>query len=334
MQNKVTITSVDFRNFKALKNYSLRLQHMNILVGPNNSGKSTVISAFRALGVGIRQGYSKKATLVSGPGSDRYGYPLSEESLPMSLENVHTDYEEIDSSVTFRLSNGNKLILFFPVSGGCNLLTETEGRLVMTPKQFKEEFPLDLEIVPVLGPIEQNEQIVSEETVRKGLTTHRASRHFRNYWTYYPDGFEDFAELVAKTWPGMTIEAPRRPDIMTSELIMFCNENRIPRELYWSGFGFQIWCQLLTHISRCKNASLLIVDEPEVYLHPDVQRQLLGILRYSGPDIIIATHSTEIMGEADATEILLINKAKKSAERLKDVEGVQKALDAVGSIQK
>lgn len=105
MQNKVTITSVDFRNFKALKNYSLRLQHMNILVGPNNSGKSTVISAFRALGVGIRQGYSKKATLVSGPGSDRYGYPLSEESLPMSLENVHTDYEEIDSSVTFRLSS-------------------------------------------------------------------------------------------------------------------------------------------------------------------------------------------------------------------------------------
>ncbi|AIQ13396.1 ATP-dependent nuclease [Paenibacillus durus] len=333
MNPKVTITTVDFKNFKALRSYTLRLQHMNILVGPNNSGKSTIISAFRALGVGIRQGFSKKASLVQGPNSERYGYPISEESLPMSLENVHTDYAEIDSSVTFKLSNGNKLILFFPRSGGCNLLTESSGRVVTTPKQFKEEFPLDLEIVPVLGPLEQNEQIVSEETVRKGLTTHRASRHFRNYWTYYPEGFEGFVELVAKTWPGMTIEAPRKPHVMASELIMFCNENRIPRELYWSGFGFQIWCQLLTHISRCKKASLLIVDEPEVYLHPDVQRQLLGILRYSGPDIVIATHSTEIMGEADATEIMLINKSKKLADRLRDVEGVQKALDTVGSIQ-
>jgi hypothetical protein len=39
------------------------------------------------------------------------------------------------------------------------------------------------------------------------------------------------------------------------------------------------------------------------------------------------------MGEADAGEILLIDKTKRSAERLKDVEGVQKALESVGSIQ-
>jgi len=333
MSQQITISSVEFKNFKALKNYSIRLQHMNILVGPNNTGKSTIISAFRALGVAIRQGFSKKASLVEGPVSERYGYPISDELLPMSLENVHTDYAEVDSTVTFKISNGNKLILFFPSTGGCNLLTETSGRVVTSPAQFKREFPLNLEIVPILGPLEQNEKIVSEETVRKGSTTHRASRHFRNYWTYFPDGFEEFAEMVAKTWPGMTIDAPKKPDMMTSELIMFCNENRIPRELYWSGFGFQVWCQLLTHISRCKNSSILIVDEPEVYLHPDVQRQLLGILRYSGPDIIIATHSTEIMSEADASEILLINKSKRSASRLKDIEEIQIALDAVGSIQ-
>ncbi len=174
---------------------------------------------------------------------------------------------------------------------------------------------------------------MTEDTVRKGLATHRASRHFRNYWRYFPNGFDSFAELVAKTWPGMEIEAPKTENMMSSDLTMFCYENRISRELYWSGFGFQIWCQLLTHISRCKDASLLIVDEPEVYLHPDVQRQLLEILRYCGPDIILASHSTEIMGEADASEILLINKKYRSAERLKDIEGIQRALDAVGSIQ-
>lgn len=333
MSNKITITSVEFKNFKALKKYSLRLQHMNIFVGPNNCGKSTIISAFRTLGVGIRQALSKKALFVKGPDIERYGYLISEEVLPMSLKNIHTDYEDIDTTVIFRLSNGNKLILYFPKDGGCVLLTETNGSSVISPKQFKKEFPINLEIVPVLGPIEQNEQIVTEETVRKGLATHRASRHFRNYWRYYPEGFEEFAELISKTWPGMSVESPKKVDMMSSELIMFCYENRIPRELYWSGFGFQVWCQLLTHISRCKDASILIVDEPEVYLHPDVQRQLLGILRYCGPDIVIASHSTEIMGEADASEILLVNKKMESAERLKDIEGVQKALDAVGSIQ-
>jgi energy-coupling factor transporter ATP-binding protein EcfA2 len=78
---------------------------------------------------------------------------------------------------------------------------------------------------------------------------------------------------------------------------------------------------------------MLVVDEPEVYLHPDVQRQLLGIVRDMGPDVLLATHSTEIMAEADPSEILVVDKRKRTGERLKDVSGVQRALDSVGSIQ-
>ena len=110
---------------------------------------------------------------------------------------------------------------------------------------------------------------------------------------------------------------------MEDRLAMFVSENRIDRELYWSGLGFQIWCQLLTHISRCSESDILVVDEPEVYLHPEVQRHLLGILREVNPDILLATHSVEILGEADPSEILLIDKSKPSARRLRDIEGVQ-----------
>jgi hypothetical protein len=137
---------------------------------------------------------------------------------------------------------------------------------------------------------------------------------------------------LKSTWPGMSISRPERLDL-SRRLTMFCYEDRIPRELFWAGFGFQIWCQLLTHIVRASDTSLLVVDEPEVYLHPDVQRQLLGIVRDAGPDIIMATHSTEIMGDADASEIVLIDKMRRSAERLRDVKGIQEALDGVGSVQ-
>ena len=168
---------------------------------------------------------------------------------------------------------------------------------------------------------------------RNGLATHRASRHFRNYWRYFGEDFDQFAALIKRTWPGMEILPPEETDISSQTLQMFCLENRITRELYWSGFGFQIWCQLLTHISRCRKDSLLIVDEPEIYLHPDIQRQLLGILRDAGPDIILATHSSEIMGEADPSEILLVDKHKKTVDRLRDIDSVQAALNTIGSIQ-
>lgn len=330
---QVSITSVEFHNFKALSHFSISLQHMNILVGPNNCGKSTILGAFRALAAGMRRARTKSVELVPGPDGTTYGYRLNEEALPISVENVHTDYAESDSWVVFRLSNRNKLQLFFPQDGGCILIPIPSGKVVRTPAHFKSEFPITIGIVPVLGPIEHEEELLREETVKRNLGTHRASRNFRNSWYHFPDGFDEFSKLIKKTWPSMEIQPVEMIDVLSRKLTMFCVENRIPRELFWAGFGFQVWCQLLTHISITKDNTVLIIDEPEIYLHPDVQRQLLNILRASGPDVLLATHSTEIMSEADHSEILLVDKAKRSALRLKDIEGVQKALEVVGSIQ-
>ena len=54
LQERVTFTSVTFRNFKAFRNFSLSLRHMNVLVGPNNAGKSTALAAFRVLAAGLQ----------------------------------------------------------------------------------------------------------------------------------------------------------------------------------------------------------------------------------------------------------------------------------------
>ena len=336
---EVKITSVKFERYKALRSFSISLQRMNILVGPNNCGKSTIIRAFRILDAGLRQARARRSEPVSYNGNHVWGHRLSEERLPVSLENVHTDYEDTDARITFRCSNGNRLVLVFPSDGGCILVPDAQGRDCRTPGRFRNCFPIDIQIVPELGPLEDEEFVLAEGTVRRGLATHRASRHFRNYWHLYPEGFDEFAELISRTWPGMSIELPERhleeagvPGQFSQRLTMFCREHRMTREIYWSGFGFQVWCQLLTHISRGRCSTILVVDEPEIYLHPDVQHQLVGILRDSGPDIVAASHSTEIIGEADPTEILVVDKAKRSARRLKEIEQVQGALDAIGSI--
>jgi predicted ATP-dependent endonuclease of OLD family len=90
--------------------------------------------------------------------------------------------------------------------------------------------------------------------------------------------------------------------------------------LFWAGFGFQIWCQLLTHLAQAGDADLIVVDEPEVYLHPDVQRQLLPLLKTLGPAILLATHSAAILSGAQADEILLIDKRHNSTSRLTKAE--------------
>jgi predicted ATPase len=54
-----TITSIEFKEYKALGNFSLRLNNRNVLVGPNNCGKSTIIGAFRVLAEALRTARSK-----------------------------------------------------------------------------------------------------------------------------------------------------------------------------------------------------------------------------------------------------------------------------------
>ena len=332
MARDATITSIRFNNFKAFRHFSLSLGDMNILVGPNNSGKSTILGACRVLATGIRHARARSPIWIDLPEGSRYGYHIAEEVTPISLENVHTDYNDAVTTVEFRISNGNQLRLVFTADRECYLVPEAAKGL-RRPDDFKKEFPLTIGVVPVLGPFEHNEAIVEEETVRRSLQTHRASRHFRNYWRYYPNEFSAFAELISKTWPGMELQPPERTALLTNSLQMFCKENRIPRELYWAGFGFQVWCQLITHLYSARNDALLIIDEPEIYLHPDVQRQLLSILRDLGPDILIATHSTEVMTEADPSEIILIDKVLQSGKRVNSAQGVQAALESIGSVQ-
>src|SRR5687768_11751063 len=185
---------------------------MNILVGPNNCGKSTIIGAFRVLASGLRRARSKSATVVDGPNGPVFGYVLSADDFPVSIENVHTDYDDIDTMVRFRFSNGTALILYFPVKGEYSLIPEGFSH-IRTPSQFRSLFPITVGVIPILGPLEHNETLVTEDTVRRELGTHRASRHFRNYWHLYKEGFSDFCGLIKQSWPGMEIRDPPTVDL-------------------------------------------------------------------------------------------------------------------------
>ena len=327
------ITSVRFSRYKALREFSLALDRFNILVGPNNSGKSTILGAFRILAEAIRKARTKSPTFVVGPQGDTRGYEISLGNVPVATENVFHNYDEDQpASVTFRVSTGARLILFFPQRGVCNLICETPGRAITSPSAFRQHFNIEIGFVPILGPVEHAELLYQKEAAREALLTHRASRNFRNIWHHYPESFEEFRYLIQTTWPGMDLKKPEiDPSHEKPLLRMFCPEERIDREIFWAGFGFQVWCQMLTFMVVNKAASIFIVDEPDIYLHSDLQRQLVTALRSLGPDILLATHSTEIISEADPDEILIVTKKATSAKRVGDPSQLRSIFSTLGS---
>lgn len=319
-----------FDHYKGFADFTLALETFNVLVGPNNSGKSTAISALRILGVGLSIANVKSPIDIRYRERTRSGYWLREDSIPVGLDNVHTEYEEIDSEIRFNLASGVHLTLAFPASGGCALLLDPEGPVVLSPTGFRRVYPVVLGIVPVLSALESDEAVLDPGYVRRSIPTSRSARHFRCYWYLFPDGFEDFSDSVAATWPGVT--GLSRPQLTPDgRLMMFCVEGGRERELGWAGFGFQIWCQLITHLSRMRDVDIVVIDEPEVYLHPDLQRRLVGILQDLGPDVIVATHSSEIVTEVDAIDLLIVDKDRSRAKRTPNESAFRDALSVLGS---
>jgi len=333
MTEQAHITSVRFHRYKAFRDYSVSLQSFNVLVGPNNCGKSTILGAFRILAEGMRIANSRNPVVVPGPDGEERGYSIPLQDIPVATENVFYDYDDSQpATVRFRVSNGNELLLFFPESGRCFLICNTHGKPVTSTSSFRSSFNFSVGFVPVLGPVEHNEPLYQKEAARMALLTHRAARNFRNIWYHYPEDFEKFRALIKSTWPGMDIEKPEVDVSHEKSLLrMFCPEERIPREIYWAGFGFQVWCQMLTYIIRHQDSALFLIDEPDIYLHDDLQRQLLGILKTLGPDILIATHSTEIITEADPDELVIVNKRLASGKRIKDPSQLQHVFSVLGS---
>jgi predicted ATP-dependent endonuclease of OLD family len=328
------LKNIKFTNYKTHKKFSVNLNSFNILVGPNNSGKSTIIEALRILGGAYRYASRfKPKTLLNASEKIVSGYHIPETSIPISIRHVHTDYNELLTKIEYVFKGKKSLIIEFQNTKDPILYFEGEDKPIRSTTSFRNEFPLNLSIVPTLGTLEEDEERHDFDYVKRWSSSHRAPRLFRNVWYYDMSDFDKFKQILEETWKGVTIQPPEMESNLSKTINMFCTENRMDREIFWAGNGFQIWLQLLTHIIKNKNASLLVIDEPEIYLHPDLQRKLVSILRDLRVSVFIATHSVEIINEVEPDEVLILEKGKKNAKRLTDLIGLQNAVGILGSTQ-
>lgn len=325
---------IEFQDYKTFSKFTLSAREKNVLVGPNNAGKSTALDAFRIAFDALRYA-GRRNGIFKSQGEDgvcsTWEVPIS--AIQIDLRYCIHNFGSGRAKISIKLENGNKFAILIPSDGPIECYLKTDLQPRKNTLFLRDQFPLNLVIVPTLSPLEQNEELVQQETVEKNRYGRLASRNFRNFWLHKNETeFEAFADLVEIGWPGIRVQRPeiersgRRPVVS-----MYFRDGPHVREVQWAGFGFQVWMQTMMHLTASNHASTLILDEPDIYLHPDLQHRLLGLVSQRVGQYFIATHSTEIINDVEPGEVLIVRPEARSAKRIQGESGYSDVYSAIGS---
>ena len=329
------------KNFRAFRDFTITFGDGAYLVGPNNAGKSTILTALRTADVLLRYAHQRNPT-VHGVHEDRHyvAYPVSLPGFPALLESVRYDFRGEEASFQLSWKSEARLTAVWPAIGSADeepffYLEKAPGLQVRSVASARSTFG-GLGIIPVLGPIEHAEQLLNDDYVKRNVSGRLSSRHFRNQLRLMraSDTYEDFADYARPWLDGLGIENFAHHMTKDGQILdVFYRErdSRVPKELVWAGDGIQVWLQLLYHVYRVRDFETIVLDEPEVYLHPDLQRRLVRLLESTDRQIVLATHSSEIITEADPKLATLVEKSNRRARRTKKDSDLQLLSSALGT---
>jgi len=324
-----------FKNFKCFENFEISFNQFNVIVGKNNSGKSTIIDAITIISNVIRFAPYRKFTSKN----EDTEYPpfedvciLEDRDIPFSKNNVQHNYNQENSEIIAKFRKKREIKIIFPYNDTPYAILSVNGDIIFSPTIIKEKFPLSIGIIPPVGLFEDFENLGKRSYVQSILLTHLMPRHFRNVWYYFDEDFQEFKKILEETWPSYSIEIPEF-NSSTNSLDMYFKEAHIPREIFWSGHGLQIWLQLLTFLVKLGKKRTLVLDEPDVYLHSDLQKKIIHLCKERSNQVIIATHAVDIIEECNPEDIISIDNKLTKSERLSSIDDVQICINQIGSCQ-
>lgn len=147
------------------------------------------------------------------------------------------------------------------------------------------------------------------------------------------DAFGEFKRLAEETWHGLRVDPIQRETTKEGMLLSLpVRDGDFVSEVGWMGHGLQMWLQTIWFLSRTPRDHTVILDEPDVYMHPDLQRKLFRLARARFSQCAVATHSVEIMAESEPSSILIIDKKQRRSRYANNEPGVQLLIDQIGGI--
>lgn len=311
---------------------------MSILVGPNNAGKSTVIEAIRLISL-VANRYSA-INFQSTP--DWLDDAAGTRGVSPSLRDLHTNlktafhsYGAPPAIVRLDYISGNSIELFIgPDEQVFAVLRDAVGHTLTSKSQARQTTMQRIAVQPQVAPLSDRERLLDQQTVQRGMDSSLAPSHFRNQLHLLGDvSFGRFKALAETTWPGLQIrELQVSDDSEGRYLSLFVRDGSFVGEVASMGHGLQMWLQVMWFLARNRDAPTVVLDEPDVYMHADLQRKLVRLLKGSGQQVLVATHSVEILSEVDPSEVLIINAERPRSTWASNIRGVQRVIDTIGGV--
>lgn len=330
------IKRLQLENYRGYYKHELDLRDLTIVVGKNNAGKSTLIEALRLLSL-VTNRY-RTAPYRNVPawlkiGLINTGVSPSLQNIDFSYENIFYSYGDPPAIITAEFTNGTKIKIYFAGVKKFHAVIFDDDGIVCSKSRLSEINLPTINILPQISPLIPDERVLTEDYVKLNVDSPTSSRHFRNQLNYLSHFYPRFKELIEATWEGLRIEEYYSGNrIEEHNPYLLVQEGIFTTEVGFMGHGLQMWMQTMWFLSRCNANSTVILDEPDVYMHADLQRKLIRLLKNEFNQVIIATHSVEIMSEVEPDNILVIDRKKPRSIFTSDFNAVQKVLLNIGSI--
>jgi len=329
------ITKLSVRNFKRLDFDELELAQNVVLIGPNNSGKTSVLQALSLWETGLRawlekRGEEPKAEQRVGITLNRQAalaVPVPETSLLWRNRHVR---EAQKTSGAQRTRNVRIEIIVEGVSDGeawkCGLEFDytNEESFVCRPLRLPEQEEKQIKdcqfsripakaarqtfaYLPAMSGLSDREFVKQSEEIAFHIGTGQTAQVLRNICFQLAEGnpgrWDEVCASVARLF-GARLLRPERT--ARAEILLGYHEfgSEVRLDISSAGRGLQQTLLLLAYMNSHPGAVLLL-DEPDAHLEILRQREIYRTISTQAASlhsqVIAASHSEVVLGEAAAT---------------------------------
>jgi predicted ATPase len=297
------LQSIRIQTFKSVTDLTLDLSRVNLLVGSNNAGKSSVLQALQ-FAVSIAQSATLEGTEWE---NDRLSGTLSSEQLVYS---PLRDVQALAAGGRLRQSVATaiRLTLSSRAEGQCslsvrrgknrNIAVEVIGR-ALGERLSDLQNPFSV-FVPGLAGIPAYEEFRNSGLVRRAAARGDANSVFRNVlWLLHQDqvAWAQFVADLQALFPSTNLTLHFDPNI-DEHINARVDVGGVDLPVDASGTGVLQAVQILAYVNVYKPA-VLILDEPDSHLHPDNQRKIARLLYTLAErrnfQVILSTHSRHVL---------------------------------------
>ena len=334
------LRTVRLKNILGFRETTVHLDDFTVLVGANNSGKSSLMRAISFAQTLMRVHEERvdpsRVVLARGRNLGDALLPVPEVKDLWYRGIRRQGNEWLMAEIDLEFENG--LRIGFGLKGPfghatSRLLDSTTREIPREDYDRLTNFPIVY--VPSSVGVVDHEEYRTPARILSLIAGGRAHEVLRNLlFDLENEGrLREVTDVITEYFSG-SIDAVSF-DLASDEFIHVNYREDSDHDLFNAGAGFLQVLQLVTFLVH-ERPGILMVDEPDAHLHSSLQRLVVDVLRKAsqelGLQVLLATHSKEIVNYVDPTELLVVDRKQNELNGLGEHESAISVLESLGAI--